>query len=178
MKSLLIATTALGALLALPLGAQAETTLGQLTCKSEGSTGYIIGSSENVTCDFQPANSALPVEIYAGTFNTIGIDLGVTGETVMTWTVLAESDAYEPSALAGKYVGAAADASFAAGGGVKILTGGPNGGFSLQPLSVQAQEGVNAALGVTEFTLVSAVPANVEVVPVEVVPVVPAVPAN
>ena len=70
---------------------------------------------------------------------------------------------------------------FAAGGGVKLLTGGPNNGFSLQPLSVQAQEGVNAALGVTKFTLVSAVPADAVAAPAGTV-VVPAgtvvVPAN
>ena len=76
----------------------------------------------------------------------------------MAWNVLAATDAYQPTSLAGTYSGASADASFAAGGGVKLLTGGPDGGFSLQPLSVQAQEGVNAALGVTKFTLVPAVP--------------------
>ena len=166
MKILLASTIALVALTAAPLAAQAETTLGQLTCKSDGSTGYIIGSSENVICDFSPANSAAPMEVYAGTLNTIGLDVGVTGQTIMTWSVLAESDKYEPSSLAGEYIGASADASVAAGVGVKVLTGGPNGGFSLQPLSVQAQEGLNAAIGVTKFTLKAAAP----VVPIVVVP--------
>jgi hypothetical protein len=166
MKIIVASALALASLAALPLAAQAATTLGQLTCKSEGATGYIIGSSENVICDFAPANAAAPVEVYTGTLNTIGLDVGVTGQTIMTWSVLAESDKYEPSSLAGEYAGASADASVAAGGGVKVLTGGPNGGFSLQPLSVQAQEGLNAAVGVTKFTLKAAVP----VVPVVVVP--------
>ena len=174
MKILLASAAALVALTASPLSAQAETTLGSLTCRSDGATGYIIGSSENVVCDFKPANSAQPTEIYAGTFDTIGLDIGVTGETIMEWTVLAATDVYEPSSLAGKYVGATADASFAAGGGVKVLTGGPNGGFSLQPLSVQAQEGINAALGITQFTLVAASPLPT----VKVVPVVPVAPAQ
>jgi len=166
MKILLASALAFTALAAAPLAAQAETTLGQLTCKSDGATGYIIGSSENVICDFAPANSAAPLEVYSGTLNTIGLDVGVTGETVMTWSVLAATDKYEPSSLAGEYTGVSADASVAAGGGVKVLTGGPNGGFSLQPLSVQAQEGLNAAVGVTKFTLTAATP----VVPVVVVP--------
>jgi hypothetical protein len=162
---ILLATAALASLLAAPMAAQADTALGILTCKSDGATGYIIGSSENVICDFVPANAAQATEVYTGTLDNIGLDIGVTGETVMSWNVLADTDAYQPSQLAGTYVGASADASFAAGGGVKLLTGGPNGGLSLQPLSVQAQEGVNAALGVTKFTLVSASPAGAVVAP-------------
>ena len=171
---ILLATAAFASLLAAPLAAHADTALGVLTCKSDGSVGYIIGSSENVICDFAPANAAQPTEVYSGTLDNIGLDIGVTGETVMAWNVLATTDAYQPSSLAGTYSGASADASFAAGGGVKLLTGGPDGGFSLQPLSVQAQEGVNAALGVTKFTLVAAVPAGAVAVPAEAVVVVPA----
>ena len=114
---ILLATAAFASLLAAPLAAHADTALGVLTCKSDGSVGYIIGSSENVICDFAPANAAQPTEVYSGTLDNIGLDIGVTGETVMAWNVLATTDAYQPSSLAGTYSGASADASFAAGGG-------------------------------------------------------------
>lgn len=174
MKLLLASAALTAALFAGSFPSYAETTLGSLTCRSEGAVGYIVGSSENVVCEFKPANSAQPVEVYAGTLKNVGLDVGITGETIMEWTVLAATDAYAPSSLAGTYVGASADASVVAGGGVKVLTGGPDGGFSLQPLSVQAQAGINAAIGVTEFTLVAVKPATIEVVPVDVVPVIPA----
>ena len=41
----------------------------------------------------------------------------------------------------------------AVGGGVNLLVGGSNESVMLQPLSVQAQTGLNVALGVTEFEL-------------------------
>jgi hypothetical protein len=164
-RSTALAATALAGalLLAMPQAhAQAGVTLGSLTCLSEGSTGYIIGSSENVACTFTPANDAAAEETYVGTLNQFGLDIGVTGETVMEWVVLAGSaDVYQPGILAGRYVGASANASFAAGGGANLLVGGPSDGLTLQPLSLQAQEGVNAAVGVSEFTLAPAV----EVVP-------------
>ena len=39
------------------------------------------------------------------------------------------------------------------GAGVNLLVGGSNKSFTLQPLSVQTQTGLNLALGVTEFKL-------------------------
>lgn len=138
--------------------AQSGVTLGSLTCLSEGSTGYIIGSSENVACTFEAVGGS-GSETYVGTLDKFGLDIGVTGQTVMEWAVLAATDdVYAPGALAGTYVGASASASFAVGAGANLLVGGNENGFTLQPVSVQAQEGVNAALGVTEFTLQPAIP--------------------
>lgn len=157
MKKLLSSAAVAAALLALPVAAHADAKLGSLTCHSKGATGFIIGSSETVFCDFNPANADLPREAYLGTLNTFGLDIGVTGDTVMEWTVLAASpSSYSPRSLAGSYVGASAEATAAVGAGVKVLVGGPNNGFTLQPVSVQAQEGLNAAVGVTKFTLVPA----------------------
>ena len=51
------------------------------------------------------------------------------------------------------YVGASAEASAAIGAGANVLVGGSNRTFTLQPLSVQAQTGVNLAIGITEFKL-------------------------
>jgi hypothetical protein len=75
----------------------------------------------------------------------------------MQWLVLAPTaDIYAPGALAGDYFGASAEVSAAVGGGANLLAGGSNHSFTLQPLSVQTQTGVNLAVGVSQFQLRSA----------------------
>lgn len=151
-----ISSVALAAALAvspLAVGAASAGEVGLLGCSSDGNTGFIIGSSEDLVCDFTPADGG-PVERYKATLDTFGLDVGVTGRTVMSWAVVAAGDGgYQPSALAGTYVGASADASAVVGGGANVLVGGADNSYSLQPVSVQAQEGINAAIGVTKFTL-------------------------
>lgn len=71
----------------------------------------------------------------------------------MVWTVLASSDEVAPSALEGRYAGVSASASVGAGVGANALIGGSSNSIVLQPLSVQAQTGVNIAAGVAGFTL-------------------------
>lgn len=132
--------------------------LGSLTCQSAGSTGMIIASTKHLTCVFRSADNSIPTETYSGTITNIGIDLGQTGKTVMQWTVLAKNNApaYTAGSLAGSYSGVGANASFAAGLGAHLLVGGTGSSFVLQPLSVQAQEGVNVAIGINTLTLAPA----------------------
>ncbi|MEF2550460.1 DUF992 domain-containing protein [Aurantimonas sp. A2-1-M11] len=154
--------------------AQAEVNAGVLGCHSDGATGFIIGSSEKLVCEFTPADNG-PVELYAATLDTFGLDVGVTGRTVMTWAVVtADGFAYQPNGLAGTYVGATVDASAIVGGGANVLVGGSQDSYSLQPISIQAQEGINAAIGVSKFTLTPAEP----VVTAPATVAVPAVPAG
>lgn len=129
--------------------------LGSLTCRSQGGTGMIVASTKHLTCIFRSADNSVPNETYSGTITNIGIDLGTTGKTVMEWSVLAKSSApaYSSGSLAGSYSGVGANASFAAGLGAHLLVGGTGSSFILQPLSVQAQEGVNVALGINTLTL-------------------------
>ena len=48
-----------------------------------------------------------------------------------------------------------AEATAGAGLGANLLVGGTGRSFSLQPLSVQGQTGLNFAAGVTTLTLIS-----------------------
>ncbi|MEN3793017.1 DUF992 domain-containing protein [Fulvimarina sp. MAC3] len=160
-KTTLAATAASAAVLTFlsiaPASAAVE--VGTLGCHGEGSTGYVIGSSEDLVCEFTPAGGDQPTELYGATLDTFGLDVGVTGRTVMTWAVVTVDGAtYQPNSLAGTYVGATADASAIVGGGANVLVGGSNDSFSLQPVSVTAQEGINAAVGVSKFTLTAAQP--------------------
>ena len=97
-----------------------------------------MGSKKAYQCQFT-ATGDRRVETYAATITKIGVDVGVTGQTTMIWTVLAASQPRRGGALAGIYGGAAADAAVGVGGGGKILVGGSDKSIILQPLSVQGQ---------------------------------------
>lgn len=162
MRSRLAAVLTAGLLAASPLAvpsanAQAGVELGLLTCQSEGAVGFVLGSSQNFACTFAPSNRAAADEVYVGTFDTVGIDIGATGATTMRWLVLsAASDAAGPGVLTGRYTGATANASVGIGAGVNVLVGGFQRSVTLQPLSIQAQEGLNAAVGISSFRLAAA----------------------
>ncbi len=128
--------------------------LGLLDCIVEGGTGFIIGSTKDVKCTYSPADQAFAPEAYFGVIDKFGLDIGTTGQSVIQWAVLAPSaDIYAPGSLAGDYIGASAEATAVVGAGANLLIGGSSKSFTLQPLSVQAQTGINLALGVTQFQL-------------------------
>ncbi|TPW30667.1 DUF992 domain-containing protein [Pararhizobium mangrovi] len=127
--------------------------IGTLTCTSQGGTGFIIGSNKKISCTYRSGKNDTQ-ETYTGEIKKFGLDIGKTGKSVLEWGVLVrENNKYQQGSLAGTYRGVGADASFAAGLGANLLIGGNNTGFVLQPLSVQVQQGVNLAVGVTTITL-------------------------
>lgn len=154
MKAILLASAALAAVAAPALAQTQGVELGVLDCVIEGGTGFIVGSSKDLSCTFRPANAANAPETYFGVVRKYGLDIGTTGTTFMQWLVLAPtSNIYAPGALAGDYVGASAGASVGIGAGANLLVGGSQSSFTLQPLSVEAQTGLNIAVGVSEFQL-------------------------
>jgi hypothetical protein len=149
---------ALGLLLPLLSTADAKQgiELGILDCTIEGGTGFIFGSTKSVSCTFEPADKTWAPEAYFGIVNKYGLDIGYTKATLMRWAVLSSRrDIYAPGALAGRYVGASAEVTAAVGAGANLLVGGSGNTFTLQPLSVQTQTGLNFALGVSQFQLKS-----------------------
>lgn len=154
MKLPILAAAAMAAFIAVPAQAQQGVELGMLDCVVAGGAGFIIGSTKDVSCTYKPADPALAAEQYAGSINKFGLDVGVTGTTMMQWLVLAPAaNAYAPGALAGDYAGASAEATAGVGVGANVLVGGSERSFTLQPVSVQAQTGLNLAVGVAQFQL-------------------------
>jgi Protein of unknown function (DUF992) len=127
--------------------------VGTLSCDVSAGVGMIVTSSRSMTCRFQPLRGR--AETYTGTVRRYGLELGATSRARMVWGVVAPVRRVETGALAGTYVGASASGSVGVGGGVNLLVGGSGNSFSLQPLSVQAQRGLNLAAGVSEFVLAS-----------------------
>ena len=73
----------------------------------------------------------------------------------LTWAVFAPTT-LRRAALAGTYVGATAGGTVGAGVGANLLVGGSDRTVALQPVSVQAQTGLNIAAGVSNLELRSA----------------------
>ncbi|WP_421864907.1 DUF992 domain-containing protein [Parvibaculum sp.] len=154
MKSFVCAVILVSLLLPVRAGAQQGVELGLLDCAIEGGTGFIIGSSKDLSCVFTPADKTFAAETYFGAVSKFGLDIGTTTGTLMQWLVLAPtSNIYAPGMLAGDYVGASAEVTAAIGAGANLLVGRSDEGLVLQPLSVQSQTGFNLAIGVSQFQL-------------------------
>ena len=93
-----------------------------------------------------------PREVYFGTINKFGLDIGGTVGGGMAWAVFAPTTR-RFGALAGHYGGASAEATVGLGAGANVLIGGSNRTVELQPVSVQGQAGLNLAVGVASLDL-------------------------
>ncbi|MBX9591447.1 MAG: DUF992 domain-containing protein [Hyphomonadaceae bacterium] len=130
--------------------AQTRVEVGVLTCSARGSTGFIVGSSRTLHCRFNRRGGD---EYYRGTIDKFGIDIGSTRQATIAWAVLAPTANLPPRSLVGTYAGISAEATVGLGVGANALIGGSRRSIVLQPLSVQAQRGLNIAAGVSRFRL-------------------------
>jgi Protein of unknown function (DUF992) len=153
----LTAAFLLAAILSIPGVAIAQTSgkVGALECDVSAGIGMIIMEKQTMVCTFTPSNGG-PIDRYTGKIDEYGVAIGEVAAGRLIWAVVAAASGVPHGALAGSYSGAGADASVGAGLGANVLVGGTGRAFSLQPLSIEGEVGVNIAAGVTTVTLVSA----------------------
>lgn len=127
--------------------------IGELTCKVVDVTNVVLYTEQTFDCEFKSVNGA--IDSYKGIIQKIGVDLSIKDDFTLVWTVVAPTEvAGSEHALAGTYAGVGADVQLGVGVGAKVLVGGGDGSFSLQPVSVGGLSGgVGAALGIEEFRL-------------------------
>lgn len=126
--------------------------VGTLTCQLTGVTNVIVFSDTDFDCVYEGATGM--VEHYTADLDKVGVDLSIKNDVTMVWAVVAPTDTeYQAHQLAGTYVGAAADASLGLGAGARVLVGGGDEGFTLQPISVDGIEGVGVSIGIESFEL-------------------------
>ncbi|MGH1353025.1 MAG: DUF992 domain-containing protein [Methyloligellaceae bacterium] len=128
--------------------------VGVLRCHIYAGSNYIIGSRKTLRCKLRGKSGKL-LGRYRGEIKRLGIDLGQASRTVMSWTVIAPTRGFKRTSLDGDYVGLSADVAVGVGGGAKVLVGGSRDTITLQPLSLQAQRGLNVALAVAGMSLYS-----------------------
>ena len=147
-----VAAATIGAVVASsgPAAAQGGVQVGTLTCNASGSIGFIFGSSKSIACTFStPAG----LEYYRGTISKFGVDIGYTRGGVLLWTVVAPTANLHRGDLSGNYGGATASATVGVGVGANALIGGSGNHIALQPVSIEANRGLNVAAGVASMTL-------------------------
>ncbi len=156
----LFAMLALAAVLSWPAEAQSPpprwAQAGLLTCRVNPSIGFVVVGHQSLECVYTPsptATPATPPQNYDGAINTYGLNVGISGASVLGWAVFAPTTGVPAGALAGEYVGVSGDLGIGLGAGVNVLLGGSNRSFALQPLSVQGSLAVNVVLGVSELKL-------------------------
>jgi Protein of unknown function (DUF992) len=141
------------AAIALAFGAPARADgvkVGVLTCHESSGWGFIFGSSKGLHCIYHHGDRS---ERYNGDVSKFGVDIGYTSGAVIVWDVLAPNAGPERGALAGEYVGVQASAAAGPGVGANALVGGFRRSFTLQPVSIQGEEGLNVAAGIGSMTL-------------------------
>lgn len=150
MKKLLLSLFAAGSVIAVATPASADIRVGVLRCEVAPGVGYIIASSKELRCVFH--GHGQPRDVYRGYITRVGLDVGWTTGGAIGWWVFAPSRP-GPGALAGGYYGASAEATVVAGVGANALVGGLNNSITLQPVSLAAQGGLDAALTVSGMRL-------------------------
>ncbi len=125
--------------------------IGILSCDVSRGVGKILVRKETMNCTFRP-DGGQPAS-YTGAIDEYGLELGKVDQGHLFWSVAAVSRAVGAGALAGKYTGADAGASVGVGLDANVLVGGTGRSFSLQPLVVDGETGINIAAGVLTVTL-------------------------
>lgn len=137
-----------------PLGANAAESaqIGTLSCDVSKGIGMIVVEKQTMTCVFKHSGGGT-TDNYTGSIDQFGVALGETASGHLIWGVVAATSGPPAGSLAGSYAGVGANASVGPGAGANILIGGTGKAFSLQPISVEGQEGINIAGGITTVTL-------------------------
>ena len=131
--------------------AAAGVKVGVLQCEVGIGVGLILIEREKLACTFHP--NVGPTEHYSGHISKFGLEVGVTGGSIIVWAVAAATNDYLPGSLAGTYVGISADATAVFGVGANALIGGSGKSLALQPLSVQGQVGLDIGAGISAMDL-------------------------
>jgi hypothetical protein len=138
--------------IASPVVAQSSVKVGALSCDVSAGVGMILVQKQSLHCVFRPGAGG-PPDYYTGRITEYGAALGAVSAGHLVWGVIAPAAGVPKGALAGTYAGAGAQATVGVGLGANVLVGGTGRAFSLQPLSVEGQTGVNVAAGITTVTL-------------------------
>ena len=155
LRHLAAAVPVLAILTAVPAHAQVASQIGLLSCDVSAGIGLILMQRQSMTCTFRRTGGGA-VERYTGTINEYGVELGGVEKGHLVWAVAAVTQGLPAGALGGTYAGVAADAAFGPGVGASVLVGGNGRAFSLQPISVEGELGINIAAVVRTLSLTPA----------------------
>jgi hypothetical protein len=130
---------------------QIKVKTGYLTCHEAAGWGFIVGSSHKLHCTYSSNKGR--TEYYTGSISKFGADIGYLKSAVILWAVAAPTTDLGAGALSGDYGGVQASVALGVGAGANVLVGGFHKSITLQPISVEGQNGLNVAAGIGAMTL-------------------------
>lgn len=148
-KYITAAIAAVGLMASVSAADAAALKTGVLSCHVNGGWGLLLGSSHGASCVFTASDGKKTN--YTANITKIGVDVGYTDNKNISWIVFNLKG--ENADLSGTYLGVNAEATAGVGVGANALVGGFNRNFALQPLAVQGQTGLGAALAVQAVTI-------------------------
>ncbi len=125
--------------------------VGVLTCDVSKGTSLFVEQKQSMSCTFKHTDGT--EERYRGRIKEYGVSLGNPGPAHLVWGVFSPSKNVKAGALAGGYGGVTAGASVGVGMGANVLIGGFQKSFTLQPISMSGEQGLNLALGIANVAL-------------------------
>lgn len=132
--------------------AQPRIEVGVLTCHGGEVSRFVFGSEHRLDCVFRNKIGGAR-QHYTGAIHRFGLDVGIVQRSRLVWSVFAPTRALGQGALAGTYLGATAGGTIGVGASANVLVGGSNRAIALQPLSIEAQTGLNIVVGFADLQL-------------------------
>ena len=139
--------------------ANSQVYIGALTCNVTGSSGYVFGSTRDLSCVFLNKEGASAS--YDGKIRRFGLDLGTTRPSHVIWHVyqlgglVGNPTSTDPTVLVGNYGGEQASVTAGGTAGGNWLYGGRNNQIVLQAtqFNTSGNAGYNLAYGIAEISL-------------------------
>ena len=139
--------------------ANSKVYVGALTCNISGSTGYVFGSTKELSCVYLTKDGVS--QAYDGQIRKFGLDIGYTKSAHLIWHVfqlgglIGVSTSTDPKVLVGDYAGEEASIAASSSAGGNWLYGGSNGQIVLQATQIQdsGNAGYNLAYGIAAIQL-------------------------
>lgn len=133
--------------------------IGALTCNVSGSSGYIFGSTKQLSCVYTTKDGV--EQAYEGQIRKFGLDIGHTRSAHLVWKVyqlgglVGSAVTADSKVLAGDFIGEQASISADASIGGNWLYGGANNQIVIQATQLQDDRdaGYNLAYGIAEIGL-------------------------
>ncbi len=133
--------------------------IGALTCNVSGTTGYVFGSTKDLSCVYLTKEGVS--QVYDGKIHKFGLDIGYTKSAHLIWHVyqlgglVGASTSTNPKVLTGNYAGEQASIAASSSAGGNWLYGGSNGQIVLQATQIQdsGNAGYNVQYAAMSMTL-------------------------
>jgi len=142
------------ALISFSASAQNSGQIGTPSCDVSRGIGMFVVEKQTLSCVFKDGRNGT-VENYTGSIDEFGVALGEVASGHLVWGVVAATSGLPTGALASTYTGVGATPR-SGSARAQMFSSAAVVERSLQPISIEGQEGINIAGGVTTVTLKSA----------------------